>query len=186
MHVAPEIWGADGLEQLCGDGHYESAALNVPTEALEALADSEIVLRSKGLGNFLKVSLAGICVQWSGLSDVDHLLDVRAKAYQVFRPLALRHPSLRFQTFEGGVELRVQSMGNGLRRLFSSIPVETPVAFITNGGGDREALQVLNDRPLTVVIRVLSRNADAQTRTRPPDECTRFLDEWIRMTGKAR
>lgn len=187
MQSAPEIWGDDGLERLCGDGHCERAKLDVPTEALEALAEGESALRSNGLGNLLEVNVAGISVQWRGLSDIDHILDVRAKAYQVFRPLALRHPNLRFQTLDGGVELRLSgtTMGNVLRRLFSSITVDTPVAYVGDDCVDRETFQLLNDRPLTVVIRILPHLADAQTHARPPAEFTRFLDEWIRMTRGA-
>jgi hypothetical protein len=76
MHVAPEIWGGDGLERLCGDGHCERAKLDVPKEALEALAKSEIALRSNGLGNFLapfitlrhQIDFAGLRIIYSGLS----------------------------------------------------------------------------------------------------------------------
>jgi trehalose 6-phosphate phosphatase len=184
MQVAPEIWGCDGLERLCADGHYERAKLDIPTEALEALAESEIWLRRNGLGMFLEVRLAGICVHWRGLSDIDDLLDVRAKAYQVFRPLALRYPSLRFHAFEGGVELRLSgtTVGNALHHLLSSITSETPVAYIGDDRADPEPFEVLNDRDLTVVIRLLPRSEEERTHRKPPQEFTRFLDEWIRTT----
>jgi trehalose 6-phosphate synthase/trehalose 6-phosphate phosphatase len=184
MQVAPEIWGCDGLERLCGDGHYECGKLDIPTEAMEALAESEIWLRRNGLGMFLEVRLAGISVHWRGLSDIDDLLEVRKKAYQVFRPLALRHPSLRFHAFEGGVELRLNgaTVGNALRDLLSSITSETPVAYIGDDRVDSEPFEVLNDRDFTVVIRVLPRSEADRAHRRPPQEFMRFIDDWIQTT----
>jgi trehalose 6-phosphate synthase/trehalose 6-phosphate phosphatase len=185
MRVAPEIWGGDGLEQLHANGHYECAELDVPKEALEALAESEIVLRRDGLGTFLEVSLAGVSVHWRGISDLDLLLDIRAKAYRVFRSIALRQASLRLAAIEGGVELRLRgaTKGDALSRLFSTITIETPVAYVGNDRIDAGVLHVLSGRNLTVIVRLLPRVAD--THLTPPEEFTRFLDEWIRRTQSA-
>jgi trehalose-6-phosphatase len=161
--------------------------LDVPAEALEALAESETALRRDGLGKFLAVNLTGVSVHWRGLSDIDDLLDVRGKAYRVFRSIALRQPSLRFLEIEGGVELRLKgtTKGDALCRLFSSITMETPVAYVGNDRTDAEVFQVLNRRDLTLVVRVLPRVADTQANSRPPEELARFLEEWISRTQSA-
>jgi trehalose-6-phosphatase len=184
MTLAPEIWGGDGLERLDCNGHYRCTEVDIPPEALEALAESEIALRRDGLGKFLEVNLASVSVHWRGLSDLDDILDVRAKAHRVFRTIALSLDSLRFLEFQGGAELRLSgtTKRDVLRRLLSSVTVETPVAYVENDRTDSEVFQVLNGRNFTVVVRVSPHVAGTQPHVWPPEELTRFLNDWIRRT----
>lgn len=179
IHTVHEIWGGDGLERLHCDGRYECEELDTPTDALEALVESELLLRCEGLGRFVHVDLASVSVQWRGLSDIDDVLDVRTRACGVLRPLAVKHPSLCLLELEGRVELRLRgaTKADSLRRLLSATPAETAIAYI---GQDREAFSALNDRDLAFVVRLSpGRAASVPVCPRPADEVIRFLDNWI-------
>ena len=184
IRTVREIWGGDGLERLHCDGRYECVQLDVPTDAFEALTESELALRGVGLGKFVRVNIAGVSVHWRGMSDLDDILDVRAKACRVFRPLTVKHPSLRFIEFEGGVELRLHgaTKAESFRRLLSGMPAETPVAYIGDDRVDEESCSVLNEwGPVFFMRRLPSANA-TQVHPEPGDEVIRFLDDWIRSS----
>jgi trehalose-6-phosphatase len=115
------------------------------------------------------------------MSDLDDILDVRAKACHIFRPLAVEHPALRFIEFEGGVELRLRgaTKADSFRRLLSGTPANTPVAYIGDDRLDNGSYRVLNDWRPAFFMRHLP-NADAtQVHPHPGYDVIRFLDDWI-------
>lgn len=176
-----EIWGGHGLERLHFDGRYEYVQLDIPTDALEALRESELALRCVGLGKFAQVTLAGVSVHWRGMSDLDDILDVRASACHIFRPLAVKHPALRFIEFEGGVELRLRgaTKADSFRRLLSGTPANTPVAYIGDDRLDNGSYNVLSDWRPAFFMRPLPNANATQVHPHPGDEVIRFLDDWI-------
>ncbi|HET9942073.1 MAG TPA: hypothetical protein VFR05_01955 [Terriglobia bacterium] len=179
--IVHEIWGDDGLERLHCDGRYEVLQLDVPTDTFEALTESEKALRCLGLGKLLQANPASVSVHWRGMSDLDDILDVRAKACRIFRALAAEYPALRFAEFEGGAELRlrVATKADSFRRLLSGTPANTPVAYV---GHDRFATDndcVLDDWTPAFVMRRLPGTDATQKHSSAGNEVTRFLDEWI-------
>ena len=184
MQPMPEIWGGDGLERLYRDGRYECADLDVPMQALQALAECESTLRQNGLGKLIQVKLAGVSVHWQGLNDAESS-DARAKTRRILRPLADVHASLRFNEFERGAELRLRSAnkGDALRRLLAVTPRESPVAYLGDDSTDEDAFRVLNGRGLAVLVKPIPRFTSAQICLQSHDELIRFLNDWIRASS---
>jgi len=184
IRTVQEIWGGDGLERLHSDGRYEREQLDIPTDAFEALAESGLILRRAGLGKFVQVNLASVSVHWRGMSDLDDILEVRAMACRVLRPLAVKHPSLCLNEFEGGVELRLRgaTKADSFRRLLSAMPAETPIAYIGDDRVDKDSFSVLNDWGLSFLVRRWPSGNATQVHPTPGDEVIRFLDDWIRTS----
>lgn len=183
IRAVQEIWGGDGLERLHCDGRYERDQLDIPTDAFEAVAESGLVLQRVGLGKFVEVKLASVSVHWRGMSDLDDILDVRARACRALRPLTVKHPSLCLNEFEGGIEIRLRgaTKADFFRRLLSATPAETPIAYIGDDRVDKDSLSVLNDWSLSFLVRRSPNSTATQVQT-PGDEVIRFLDDWIRAS----
>ncbi len=182
LSPSPEIWGTHGIERIDANGRYEEG--RVSDGALEALALAEARLEREGLSERIEIKLAAVALHWRGLTATD-ILDIRAKAYRILKPLALPQ-ELLLTEFEEGMELRLVSAnkGDAVRNLLSRIDRNIPVAYLGDDATDEEAFQVVNGRGLSVLVRPKYRFTSAHMWLRPPDELLQFLTDWIRACGE--
>lgn len=177
----PEIWGAYGFERLYADGRYEVA--HVSDHVQHALTEAEAWLEKEGLHRLIELKPGAVAVHWRGLSPCQ-VEEVRAKAYRALSPIALR-TSLLLAEFDGGLELRARTRtkGDAVRTILSEVSPDVPVAYLGDDSTDEDAFRVLNDRGLTVLVRLTYRFTAAQMWLRPPDELIQFFTDWVRTCG---
>jgi trehalose 6-phosphate phosphatase len=183
LDLAPEVWGAYGLERLYPDGRYAGA--EITNNDFDALAEAEAFLNEQRLGKYLDVGPGGVAVHWRGLKPHE-VMEIRANAYRILNPIAAGN-GLVIAEFDGGVELRVPSAsaGDAIRSILLETDADTPIAYLGDDTPDEEAFRVLNGRGLTALVRPQSRFTAAEFWLHPPDDLIRFLKAWIGACGGA-
>ena len=184
LDLAPEVWGAYGLERLYPDGRYAGA--EITNNDLDALAKAEAFLDEQRLGKYLEVGPGGVAVHWRGL-EPHEVIEIRASAYRILNPIAAGN-GLIIADFDGGVELRVPSAsaGDAIRSILLETDKNTPVAYLGDDTPDEEAFRVLNNRGLTALVRPKYRSTAAELWLRPPGDLVAFLKTWISACGGAK
>jgi trehalose 6-phosphate phosphatase len=183
MDPAPEMWGCHGLERIHTDGRYQG--VNITDDALDGLAEAEILLEEEGLVEHIDISPSSVAVHWRGLPP-HSLLSVRTKAYRVLNAIAACS-SLVVVDFDGGVEIRVPSgcRGDAMRSILSEIDADVPIAYLGDDTPDEEAFRILNGRGLSVLVNAKHRFTAAQLWLRPPGQLVAFFNSWIQSCGEA-
>jgi trehalose 6-phosphate phosphatase len=177
LNPAPEVWGTHGIERILADGRCDE--VHVSDEAFQILAQAEVKLDRKGLGERIEVKVAGVAVHWRGLR-ASEILKIRTTVFRILEPLAA-HPDLILAEFEEGVEIRLRSANKGaaLQKLMAEVDEDVPIAYLGDDATDEDAFHVLNGRGLSVLVGEKHRSTAAQISLRPPDELTHFLTDWI-------
>src|SRR5215470_4046102 len=184
LDLAPEVWGAYGLERLYPDGRYAGA--EITNNDLDALAKAEALLDEQRLGKYLEVGPGGVALHWRGL-EPHEVIEIRASAYRILNPIAAGN-GLIIADFDGGVELRVPSAsaGDAIRSILLETDKNTPVAYLGDDTPDEEAFRVLNNRGLTALVRPKYSSTAAELWLRPPGDLVAFLKTWISACGGAK
>jgi trehalose-phosphatase len=183
LDLAPEVWGAYGLERLYPDGRYSGP--EITNNDLDALAQAESSLDEQRFGKYLEVGPGGVSVHWRGLKPQE-IMEIRTSAYRILNPIAAGN-GLVIAEFDGGVELRVPaaSAGDAIRSILLETDADIPIAYLGDDTPDEEAFRILNGRGLTALVRPQHRFTAAEFWLHPPEDLIAFLKAWITACGGA-
>jgi trehalose-phosphatase len=120
----------------------------------------------------------GIALHWRGLKQPQSV-EIHRAAMQALLPLT-SSSRLSLSEFDGGIELRVQSVNKG--HVVDEIAREmgdAPIAYLGDDRTDEDAFRTLQGRGLTVLVRPELRPTSAELWLRPPEELLHFLNDWL-------
>jgi trehalose 6-phosphate phosphatase len=172
-----EIWGSHGVEHLLANGTYRRTMIAPETEAL--LSQAESWLAAAGLSSRTEIKPGGIAVHWRGMPDTE-MKRVQVCAHEGLSVFA-DQPKLKLLKFEAGLELRVAhpDKGDAVSSILSASDHKTSVAYLGDDLTDEDAFRVLDSHGLTILVRPEYRETSARIWLRPPEELTRFLEQWL-------
>jgi trehalose-phosphatase len=174
-----EVWGLHGAERLCPDGRRELEQAPAATQAkLEELRE---LLRHDSLGGLFEDKANGVVMHWRGDSR-RKAEQIEARTRALFEPLA-RMEGLALLEFEAGLELRAgRNKGGAVQAILAEAEANGPVAFLGDDLTDEAAFQAVNrveQRGLSVLVRREWRQTAAELWLRPPGELKEFLKRWV-------
>lgn len=171
-----EIWGAHGLEHISADGVYERASID--PEVLPILRQAEDWLRHSGLLSIAEIKPGGVAVHLRGLAptEAEDILSRIQKGWSRFDEV----PSIKFLSFDGGIELRTThpDKGDAVEVILADADPTAAVAFLGDDQTDEDAFRVLGKRGLLVLVRSEHRETMADVWLQPPHELIEFLTLW--------
>jgi trehalose 6-phosphate phosphatase len=172
----PEIWGSHGAEQLTPDGHYHSASSE--ERPAEGLAAAYRWAREQGLLETTERKPVGIAFHWRG-KVADEIDSIRAAVLDRWRDSAAEF-DLVLREFDGGLELRVESITKGevVRHIAGRSVSNSAVAYLGDDETDEDAFRALPEHGLAVLVRSELRKTAADVWLQPPAQMLAFLDRW--------
>jgi trehalose 6-phosphate phosphatase len=178
----PEVWGIHGLQRLRTNGNTEMPRLDART--LDGLSDADRWLGYQQLRSVAEFKAGSIAVHWRGLTAID-AEDLRSRVMLGWRPIA-EYSGLDLLQFDGGVEIRAAEAdkGEAVRDFLTKISPEAPVAYLGDDSSDESAFQALGSRGLSVLVRPVWRETNAQLWLKPPEELLDFLGLWLKARSE--
>jgi trehalose 6-phosphate phosphatase len=178
-----EVWGLHGAEHLFVDGKRQ---LEQPSPAtLRQLDEVRVQLQRDSFGGRFEEKANAAVMHWRGVP--------RAKARAIERrtralfDAASQFDGLRVLEFESGLELRVgRDKGGAAEAILEETAPDAPVAYLGDDVTDESAFRAVNasGRPsLSVLMRRVWRESDAEIWLRPPAGLKMFLACWIEVQG---
>ncbi len=179
----PEVWGIHGLQRLRTNGSAEMLRLDART--LVGLSDADRWLGYQELRSVAELKAGSIAVHWRGLTAIE-AEDLRSRVMLGWGPIA-EYSGLDLLQFDGGVEIRAAEAdkGEAVRSLLNEIGPETAVAYLGDDSSDESAFKALGSRGLSVLVRPVWRETNAQMWLKPPEELLDFLGLWLKARGRA-
>ena len=172
-----EMWGTHGLERQLSNGSYSCVPIN--EEDAEALAKAQEWIVAAGLLSRAEIKLGGIAIHWRGLSRAE-AKNVQSLTLDGWRKI-VEQSRLKLLQFEAGLELRVSrpDKGDAVTTILADLEPRAPVAYLGDDLTDEDAFRVLNGQGLTVLVKDIYRETNADTWIRPPRELIDFLERWL-------
>jgi len=180
MDLAPEVWGAHGLERLRPDGTCQVPALSA--EVPLALAEARQWLAGQRLDHLAEYKLGGIAVHWRGVSEPS-AANIRDRVLRGWFPLT-QNKLMSLLEFDGGIEIRVAGIdkGTAVRTIVNEMDSSTPIAYLGDDTTDESAFNALRDRGLTILMRTHRRVSSARLWLKPPEDLLDFLNRWLQAS----
>jgi trehalose-phosphatase len=185
LEPAVEVWGLHGALRLYPDGRREMEA-QAPAvhEALERLRRK---LHRDALGGLFEDKPNAAVMHWRGLSR-RQAEAVKARVMELFVPLA-QMGGLRLLDFDGGVELRAgRDKGGAVEQILRESDRGAAVAYLGDDLTDEAAFRAVNAAKgshLSVLVKRVVRETDADVWMRPPGELREFLEKWAEARSSA-
>ena len=179
--VAPmnniEMWGTHGLEHQLSNGSYSRVPIN--EEDSVALTKAQEWIITAGLSSRAEIKLGGIAIHWRGLSLAE-AKSVQSLTLDGWTKIA-EQSRLKLLQFEGGLELRVShpDKGDAVASILADLDPRVPVAYLGDDLTDEDAFRVLNGHGLTVLVKDIYRETNADTWITPPQELIDLLERWL-------
>jgi trehalose 6-phosphate phosphatase len=172
-----EIWGTHGLERQLSNGSYSCVPIN--EEDAVALAEAHEWIVAAGLLSRAEIKLGGIAIHWRGLSRAE-AKSVQSLTLDGWTKIA-GQSRLKLLQFEAGLELRVShpDKGDAVTSILTKLEPRAPVAFLGDDLTDEDAFRVLNGQGLTVLVKDIYRETNADMWIRPPQELIDLLERWL-------
>lgn len=175
-----ETWGLHGAERLYPDGRREMETIS--TEAEKQLDALRVRLRCDSLGGRFEDKPNAAVLHWRGVAPRQAKL-VERRTRELFEPLAAMD-GLSLLEFEAGLELRAGRDKGGavdaiLREGDCAGTRFCPAAYLGDDLTDESAFRAIKGRGLSVFVRRVWRETDADVWLRPPAELREFLNRWI-------
>ena len=179
-----EVWGLHGSERLHPDGRHEVEQPEPETQ--RALNQLREYLRHNNLGGEFEDKPNAAVMHWRGASPrTARFIEQRTR--ELFEPLAAR-PGLNLLEFESGLELRAgRHKGDAVRALAAEMPEGTPVAYLGDDYTDEEAFRAVNELAwphVSMLVKPMKRETEAEVWLRPPSELRAFLKLWLKFVPK--
>jgi trehalose-phosphatase len=183
LERAVEVWGLHGAERLYPDGRRELEAA-APAARL-MLDELHKLLRRDSLGGLFEDKPNAAVMHWRGASP-HKAKSIERRTRELFEPLA-QLDGLGLLEFEAGLELRVgRDKGGAVEAILSEADADAPVAYLGDDLTDEAAFRAVRragNRGLSVLVRRVWRETDADVWLRPPVELRGFLTDWARALG---
>jgi trehalose-phosphatase len=174
-----EVWGLHGAERLFPDGRRELE--QVPAATREKLDQLRTLLRRDSLGGHFENKENAVVMHWRGASPHRAKL-IEQCTRALFEPLE-KTDELKMLEFEAGVELRMgRDKGGAVEAILREADPAAPIAYLGDDITDEAAFRVVNSRgphALSVLVRPLWRETQADVWLRPPAELRKFLEDWF-------
>jgi trehalose 6-phosphate phosphatase len=179
LERAAEVWGLHGAERLYPDGRrdLEEAA----PQTRHKLDELRELLRRDSLGGLFEDKPNAVVMHWRGASP--HTAKaIEKRTRRLFEPLA-QMDGLGLLEFEAGLELRAgRDKGGAVDAILNEADADAPVAYLGDDLTDEAAFRAVRragNRGLSVLVRRVWRETDADIWLRPPAELREFLGRWI-------
>ncbi|HZB88862.1 MAG TPA: trehalose-phosphatase [Terracidiphilus sp.] len=180
-----EVWGLHGAERLYTDGRRELEE-QAPAVRL-ALEELRLKLKRGALGGLFEDKPNAAVMHWRGLS-ASQARAVKERTEKLFEPLA-RMDGLRLLEFEAGLELRAgRDKGGAVEAILRESDADAAVAYLGDDLTDEAAFRAVNavrGPHLSVLMRRVARETDADVWLRPPEGMRMFLRRWAEARGAA-
>jgi trehalose 6-phosphate phosphatase len=172
-----EMWGTHGLEHQLSNGSYSCISIN--EEDAVALAKAQESIVAAGLLSRAETKLGGIAIHWRGLPPAE-AKSVQSLTLDGWTKIA-EQSRLKLLQFEAGLELRVShpDKGDAVTSILANLEPRAPVAFLGDDLTDEDAFRVLNGQGLTVLVKDIYRETNADMWIRPPQELIDLLERWL-------
>ncbi|CAN5707362.1 trehalose-phosphatase [soil metagenome] len=172
-----EIWGCHGMEHLPAAGTTEMLSLDAETR--DALEGAREMFSQAGLAYFMEDKPTGHAVHWRGKPqlEAERIRDLAEDAW-------LRIPvnnRLRVLHFDGGLEVcaAIRNKGDVVRKIHDEIREPHSMAYLGDDVTDEDAFQALKGIGLSILVRDVYRETNADIWIRPPHDVLKFLERWI-------
>lgn len=180
----PEVWGLHGAERLYPDGRRE---LDEPSSATRATLDElRRQLHRDAFGGLLEEKPNAVVIHWRGRSP-RQMQEIERKTRALFEPLA-KLDGLRLLDFSGGVELRAgRDKGGAVRAILREAGQDLPVSYLGDDLTDEAAFRAVNEAQgphLSVLMRRVWRETEADVWLKPPVQLREFLLKWLVVEGE--
>jgi trehalose 6-phosphate phosphatase len=175
-----EVWGLHGAERIYPDGR--RTLEEQPPAARQALETLRQQLRCDALGGLFEDKPNAAVMHWRGRSP-QQAQAIERKARALFEPIA-KTVGLRLLEFESGIELRAgRDKGGAVEEILREAGPGVPVTYLGDDLTDEAAFRAVNAAAgphLSVLMRRVRRETDADVWLRPPGELLAFLERWLR------
>jgi len=179
---AVEIWGSHGREHLAADGAYTASDLAPAQNAILSRLDE--ALREAGFGSQVERKPASLAAHWRGLPP-ESAAQIEKIARDTF-PTAGQRSGLQLLVFDGGIEVRSDSIHKGHAALHLLMRYPTAIAaYLGDDTTDEDAFAALRGRGLTLLVRPDPRPSQAAYWLQPPQDLLAFLDAWTAAAERA-
>jgi trehalose 6-phosphate phosphatase len=178
LRLPIEVWGLHGAERLHPDGRRELEEAS--PEATARLDELRAHLRCDAMGGHFEDKPNAVVMHWRGRStrlarQVEH------RTRLLFEPMA-RFDGLTLLKFEAGLELRAgRDKGGAIREIIRTSDPGAPVVYLGDDFTDEAGFRVVNQARaphLSVLVRRMRRDTEAEVWLKPPLELRRFLMRW--------
>ncbi len=174
-----EVWGLHGGERLHPDGRRE---LEEQAPAVrQALEDLRQKLKRDALGGLFEDKPNAAVMHWRGLAPAQANA-VKTRVMRLFEPLA-KIDGLRLLHFEAGVELRAgRDKGGAVEAILCESEAGAAVTYLGDDLTDEAAFRAVNaaqEPHLSVLMRRVKRETDADVWLKPPEGVRMFLRRWV-------
>lgn len=177
LDFEPEFWGCHGRERRWPDGRHSLIPLH--EAAQRALAEAEgWTATVTALGGRIERKPGSLAFHWRGLAP-GHQRSLERDLQKRFDGLA-QAGELRWQAFDGGIELRAAGCdkGRAVRQVLAELEQGACVAYLGDDHTDEDAFAALAGHGLRVLVRPKWRATAADAWLRPPDGLRAFLGRW--------
>jgi trehalose-phosphatase len=176
----PELWGSHGFERRLASG--EIVVPEIPEETRSML---------KAVGSWAEQHVpepqrepkpAGYAFHWRGL-DEGAARKLRERVESQWKE-TLPTAGLSLHEFDGGLEVRIRDInkGHAVRSLVAAAEAQSVISYLGDDLTDEDAfaaLEHLEERALSVLVRKELRPTVAQLWLQPPGELLEFLRRWV-------